>query len=103
MSTGARVERSDLSQMAPWRLFAEAGRSMVHNPAADTAARRRMGKPAYMRNLISWLSLWISLLVAIWFVRGWIGLFFSGQVLSAGACLFQILTRRTCHAFSESK
>jgi len=70
---------------------------------ADLAALCRSGKAAYVTNVISCFSLWISLLVAIWFARGWIGLFFSGQVLSAGACLFQILAKRTNHAFSASE
>jgi len=64
---------------------------------------RLTGKVAYMTNVISCLSLWISLLAAIWFVRGWIGLLFSGQLLSAAACLLQILAKRTSYAFSASK
>ena len=42
----------------------------------------------------------MSLLVAIWLTRGWIGLLFSGQVLSAGAKLFETLSKRTHYAFS---
>jgi len=103
MSANLCAERSHLSETALWRLLAQENHSMMHDSAAGATAPRAMAKPVYLKNAISCLSLWISLLAAIWFVRGWIGLFLSGQVLSAGACLLQILTRRTCHAFSASK
>jgi|SRR5579872_2892982 len=51
--------------------------------AASYCNRSRM-----MRGLFC-VSLWISSLLAIWMTRGWIGLFFSGQVLSAGAFLLK--------------
>jgi hypothetical protein len=40
-------------------------------------------------------SLWISFVAAIWVSRGWIGLLFSGQVLSAGTFMFRKLSQRT--------
>jgi hypothetical protein len=40
-------------------------------------------------------SLWISLAAAIWMSRGWIGLLFSGQVLSAATFMFRKLSQRT--------
>ena len=40
-------------------------------------------------------SLWISFAAAIWVSRGWIGLLFSGQVLSAGTFMFRKLSQRT--------
>lgn len=104
MSTNHHPARSDAHPSAPWRLLlVEADHPMFRNSATDLAAKCRSGKAAYMTNVISCLTLWISLLAAIWFVRGWIGLFFSGQVLSAGACLLQILAKRTNYAFSASK
>jgi hypothetical protein len=41
------------------------------------------------------ISLWISLAFAVWMSRGWIGLLFSGQLLSAGSLMFQKLAQRT--------
>lgn len=103
MNTSACAESANLSETSFRQVWGKANHSMVRTSTDDSAAPRRMGNPAYIRNVISCLTLWISLLVAIWFVRGWIGLFFSGQVLSAGACTLQILARRTCHALSASK
>ena len=40
------------------------------------------------------VSLWVSSLLAIWMTRGWIGLFLSGHVLSAGTCLLKGLAKR---------
>jgi hypothetical protein len=40
-------------------------------------------------------SLWISFAAAIWMSRGWIGLLFSGQVLSAATFMFRKLSQRT--------
>jgi hypothetical protein len=54
---------------------------------------------AWLANGLFCLSLWISLVAAIWMSRGWIGLFFSGQILSAGTYLIQRLFRRTQYAF----
>jgi hypothetical protein len=55
----------------------------------------RPGLAPCMLNCFLCVSLWLSLVLAIWMSRGWIGLLFSGQILSAGACVFQWLTRRT--------
>lgn len=41
------------------------------------------------------VGVWLSSLVAIWMSRGWVGLFLSGQVLSAGAWLFEGMAKRT--------
>jgi hypothetical protein len=84
-------------------ILVEANHSMFRNSTTDVLSSCRTGRTAYMRNVISFLSLWISLLVAIWLVRSWIELFFSGQVLSAGACLLEVLAKRTHYAFSASK
>jgi hypothetical protein len=46
------------------------------------------------------ISLWLSLALAVWMARGWLGLLFSGQVLSAGTYLIKGLARKTQHAFS---
>ena len=73
---------------------------MSPTPFFRLAARRRTGMAVYASNLILCLSLWMSLLVAIWLTRGWIGLLFSGQLFSAGAKLFGTLSKRTQYAFS---
>src|ERR1700722_14296614 len=57
------------------------------------AAQRRTGMAVYASNLILCLSLWMSLLVAIWLTRGWIGLLFRGQLFSAGAKLFETMSK----------
>ena len=104
MSTNDHAARPCVQATVPWRLLlVKRNHPMFPASTADLAALCRSGKAAYVTNVISCFSLWISLLVAIWFARGWIGLFFSGQVLSAGACLFQILAKRTNHAFSASE
>jgi hypothetical protein len=103
MNTNDHAARPGAQATAPWRLlWAEANHPMIRNSTADPAAPCCTQKTAYMTNVITCLSLWISLLAAIWFVRGWIGLFFSGQVLSAGACLLQVLAKRTHYAFAAS-
>ena len=59
----------------------------------------------YGRRMMRWIfcvSLWLSSVLAIWLVRGWIGLFFSGQVLSAGVYLWKGLARRTQRAYSPN-
>ncbi len=94
----------DAQATPPWQIhLVEANQPMFRNSMTDWVAPCRTGTVAYMTNVISCLSLWMSILVAIWFVRGWIGLFFSGQVLSAGICLFQILAKRTHYAFFANK
>lgn len=49
-----------------------------------------------------YISLWLSSLLAIWMSRGWIALFLSGQVFSAGNWLLKNLARKTLPAFSPS-
>lgn len=73
---------------------------MSPTPIFRLVAQRRTGIAACASNLILCLSVWISLLAAIWLTRGWIGLLFSGQLLSAGARLFESLSKRTRYAFS---
>jgi hypothetical protein len=55
-----------------------------------------------MANWFFCLTVWLSSLAAIWMSRGWIGLFVSGQVLSAGAFLFKGLGRRPPSCVSSS-
>ena len=78
----------------------EAKNRMSPTPFFRLAAQRRTGMVVYASNLILCLSLWMSLLVAIWLTRGWIGLLFSGQLFSAGTKLFETLSKRTQYAFS---
>ncbi len=80
--------------------WVEAKHRMSPTPILRLAAQRRTGMAAYASNLILCLSLWMSLLVAIWLTRGWIGLLFSGQLFSAGAKLLETLSKRTHFAFS---
>lgn len=44
-----------------------------------------------MMSLTFSISVWLSSLTAIWMSRGWIGLFLSGQLLSAAAGLCKCL------------
>jgi hypothetical protein len=84
-----------------WLLhWVEAKHRMSSAQIFRVAARRRTELAVYASNLILCLSIWMSLLVAIWLTRGWIGLLFSGQLLSAGATLFETLSKRTHYAFS---
>jgi hypothetical protein len=62
----------------------------------------RYGVAASMMNWFFCISLWLSLLLALWMCRGWIGLLFSGQVLSAGTCLVKKLAIKTQHALSRN-
>jgi hypothetical protein len=78
----------------------EAKHRMSPTPILRLDAQRRTRMTLYASNLILCLSLWMSILVAIWLTRGWIGLLFSGQLFSAGAKLFGALSERTQHAFS---
>jgi hypothetical protein len=68
--------------------------------ASDAIARSGMG--ASLMNGFFCISLWLSLLLALWMCRGWIGLLFSGQVLSAGTCLMKRLALKTQHALSRN-
>lgn len=84
-----------------WLLhWVEARHRMSPTPIFRLVAQRRTGMAAYASNLILCLSPWMSLLVAIWLTKGWIGLLFSGQLLSAGAKLFETVSKRTHYAFS---
>jgi hypothetical protein len=62
----------------------------------------RSGVGAAMMNWFFCIGLWLSLLLALWMCRGWIGLLFSGQVLSAGTCLVKRLALKTQHALSRN-
>jgi hypothetical protein len=87
-----------------WRPhWVEAKHRMSPTPILREHAQRRTGKAVSASNLILCLSLWMSLLVAIWLTRGWIGLLFSGQLFSAGAKLLGTLSERTQYAFSARK
>jgi len=66
-------------------------------------AFRNSRMATWLSNGFFCVSLWISLLIAIWLCRGWVGLFFSGQILSAATYVFQRLARKTQNAFSLSK
>ena len=86
--------------MAAWKnSFVEANCEMAQNASARLARIRRSNLAAWAANSFFYASLWLSLLAAIWLSRGWIGLFFSGQVLCAGSCLVQRLVKRTQYAF----
>jgi hypothetical protein len=92
---------ASLPVKSTWLLhWVEAKHRMSPTPIFRLAAQRRTGLAAYASNLILCLSLWMSLLIAIWLTRGWIGLLFSGQLLSASAKLFESLSKRTQYAFS---
>jgi hypothetical protein len=93
-STSLRVKTT-------WRShWIEAKQRMSPTPILRPDAQGHTAMAVYASNLILCLSLWMSLLVAIWLTRGWIGLLFSGQLFSAGAKLFGRLSERTQHAFS---
>ena len=72
----------------------------IASPAGVRSAIARSGVAAFVMNWFFCISLWLSLLLALWMSRGWIGLFFSGQVLSTGTCLVKKLVRKTQTAFS---
>lgn len=92
---------TNLRVKTTWRLhWIEAKQRMSPTPILPLDAQRCTRLAAYASNLILCLSLWMSVLVAIWLTRGWIGLLFSGQLFSAGAKLFGALSERTQHAFS---
>jgi hypothetical protein len=92
---------SSLRVKTTWRPhWVEAKQRMSPTPILRQHAQRRTGMAVHASNLILCLSLWMSLLVAIWLTRGWIGLLFSGQLFSAGVKLFGALSERTQHAFS---
>lgn len=101
MSAIVTAAVANLPVKTTWRLhLVEAKNAVSPSPIFRLAPQRRTGIAAYARSLILHLSFWMSLLVAIWLTRGLIGLLFSGQLLSAGAKLFETLSKRTRHAFS---
>lgn len=65
--------------------------------------RVRAGLVAVIRfgnrsRIMGWLfcaSLWVSSLLVVWMTLGWIGLFMSGHVLSAGTYWAKGLAKRT--------
>lgn len=92
---------ANLPVKTTWLLhWVEVKHRMSPTPILRLTAQRRTGLAAYASNLIFCLSLWMSLLVAVWLTRGWIGLLFSGQLFSAGARLFETLSKRTQYAFT---
>jgi hypothetical protein len=84
---------------APLQSFTEAGAEMFRIPMTRVASVLNSGTGTWLANGVFCLSVWISLFAAIWLSRGWIGLFFSGQVLSAGGYVVQRLFKRTRYAF----
>jgi hypothetical protein len=82
------------------RPFASSGRPRPKRRAEHWTGKSRSSIAFYLGNCLLCAGLWISLIAAIWMSRGWIGLLFSGQVLSAGVHLFQRLARRTQYAFA---
>ena len=99
MNVNQFATRHARSALAPsLHSFAEAEGEMFQIPATRIAAVRNSDAAAWLTNGIFCLSIWISLLFAIWMSRGWIGLFFSGQILSAGTYLIQRLFKRTQYA-----
>ena len=103
MNASGIATPSELLVDAGWRsLWAQARSPMLGNSIAQWATLRRTPIAAYLTNSVFCLSLWMSLIAAIWLSKGWIGLFFSGQVLSTGFCLFETLFKRTHYAFSAN-
>jgi hypothetical protein len=82
--------------------WVEAKPRMFPCPILRLTAQRHTAMAVYTANLFLYLSFWMSLLAAIWFTRGWVGLLFSGQLLSAGARLLKTLSKRTHYAFSAA-
>jgi len=99
-------ERSAPPPLAPFRRLrrnAGAGRPRISHidlRSIPRSVRRPRLSPA-LANCLLCASLWLSLLLAIWAGRGWIGLLFSGQLLSAGASVFQKLAQKTQYAFGQ--
>jgi hypothetical protein len=86
-----------------WSDFMKAEHGRLRVPIVDLAAIRRSSLAAAAMHWFLCASLWITLLAAIWMSRGWIGLLFSGQLLSAGTALVQKLARRTQFAYAGSR
>ncbi len=101
MNINVTAAPADLTVKATWQPYlAEAKDPMSRISIIRSSVMRRTGLAACTTNAIFCLSLWTSLFAAIWLTKGWIGLLFSGQVLSAGTCLFEKLAKRTHYAFS---
>jgi hypothetical protein len=64
------------------------------------AENRRFRITARLKNSLFFIGLWLSLLAMLWLSRGWFGLLFSGQALSAVAYLAKGLARKTRVALS---
>lgn len=104
MNANQSLGRSTMPELAiGWSDFMKAEHCRLRVPIMDLAAIRRSGVASGAMHCLLCVSLWISLLLAIWMSRGWIGLLFSGQLLSTGAYLFQKLARRTQLAFSVNR
>src|SRR5208283_4056378 len=71
-------------------------RPQIPRPDPGSIGRARLS-PCLVNCLLC-ASLWLSLILAVWMDRGWIGLLFSGQLLSAGASMIQKLAVRTQYA-----
>jgi hypothetical protein len=100
MSTIQAAAGSGLTSLAASpQLPAQVRVQMFRIPMTGLVSIRDSISFARLTNGIFCLSLWISLLAAIWVSRGWIGLFFSGQVLSTVTYLFQRILKRTQYAF----
>lgn len=91
-----------LPEKSVWRFDVEETHPLSRYPMTRPAALLRTETAIAMTNVMVYVGLWMSLLAAIWLTKSWIGLLFSGQMLSVGACLFQILAKRTHYAFSTS-
>jgi hypothetical protein len=74
--------------------------SQTEVPENTLAAIRHSPVAAGVMSGFFCLSLWLSLALALWMARGWLGLVFSGQVLSAGTYLVKGLAKKTNLAFS---
>ena len=62
---------------------------------AGISAVMRVGSSSRMMGWLFCASLWVSSLLAVWMTLGWIGLFMSGHVLSAGTYWVRGLAKRT--------
>jgi hypothetical protein len=93
-----------LKRSFPWSLAeaksSKATGSRSGKPHRASSANCRSAFVTSLSNGLLCVSLWLSLLLAIWLTRGWLGLLFSGQALSAGAYLVKGMARRTQLAFS---
>jgi hypothetical protein len=83
----------------PWTSLLNRGLRPRRSRSLFATAIGGCNGPRMMRWLFC-VSLWISSLLAIWITRGWIGLFLSGQVLSAGAFLFNGMAKKISAASS---